>query len=308
MNSVININKILSSFEIKKDRIKILTANVSPEKNEYYFSNDNPKIKNLSRKESMIQKKQNKKKKQIKQVSQLENFISNFDKININDISIDSPLMENYNIKDYITRTDAIQMKKKLFLKLRKEKNRPRPLSLCLINKNIQNKKPKSDIYNINIENSNSDKLLYQEFAKKKLQRINSSSTRTKINNSSSYFRLNPNSLEKIKKRKNQISRNENKLNDLRKFVNKKNTNINFAYSLFSSIFEQNQEERNKKKMFKNLKTDIRKNQLKVKGILDDLIRIRHNNDADLKRKGFIIQSIKNKLNTNKKKAETETS
>lgn len=302
MNSVININKILSSFEIKKDRIKILTANVSPEKNEYYFSNDNPKIKNLSRKESMIQKKQNKKKKQIKQVSQLENFISNFDKININDISIDSPLMENYNIKDYITRTDAIQMKKKLFLKLRKEKNRQRPLSLCLINKNIQNKKPKSDIYNINIENSNSDKLLYQEFAKKKLQRINSSSTRTKINNSSSYFRLNPNSLEKIKKRNNQISRNENKLNDLRKFVKKKNTNINFAYSLFSSIFEQNQEERNKKKMFKNLKTDIRKNQLKVKGILDDLIRIRHNNDADLKRKGFIIQSIKKKLNPNKNK------
>ena len=302
MNSVININKILSSFEIKKDRIKILTANVSPEKNEYYFSNDNPKIKNLSRKESMIQKKQNKKKKQIKQVSQLENFISNFDKINVNDISTDSPLMENYNIKDYITRTDAIQMKKKLFLKLRKEKNRPRPLSLCLINKNMQNKKPKSDIYNINIENSNSDKLLYQEFAKKKLQRINSSSTRTKINNSSSYFRLNPNSLEKIKKRKNQISRNENKLNDLRKFVNKKNTNINFAYSLFSSIFEQNQEERNKKKMFKNLKTDIRKNQLKVKGILDDLIRIRHNNDADLKRKGFIIQSIKKKLNPNKNK------
>lgn len=302
MNSVININKILSSFEIKKDRIKILTANVSPEKNEYYFSNDNPKIKNLSRKESMIQKKQNKKKKQIKQVSQLENFISNFDKININDISIDSPLMENYNIKDYITRTDAIQMKKKLFLKLRKEKNRQRPLSLCLINKNMQNKKPKSDIYNINIENSNSDKLLYQEFAKKKLQRINSSSTRTKINNSSSYFRLNPNSLEKIKKRNNQISRNENKLNDLRKFVNKKNTNINFAYSLFSSIFEQNQEERNKKKMFKNLKTDIRKNQLKVKGILDDLIRIRHNNDADLKRKGFIIQSIKKKLNPNKNK------
>ena len=302
MNSVININKILSSFEIKKDRIKILTANVSPEKNEYYFSNDNPKIKNLSRKESMIQKKQNKRKKQIKQVSQLENFISNFDKINVNDISTDSPLMENYNIKDYITRTDAIQMKKKLFLKLRKEKNRQRPLSLCLINKNIQNKKPKSDIYNINIENSNSDKLLYQEFAKKKLQRINSSSTRTKINNSSSYFRLNPNSLEKIKKRNNQISRNENKLNDLRKFVNKKNTNINFAYSLFSSIFEQNQEERNKKKMFKNLKTDIRKNQLKVKGILDDLIRIRHNNDADLKRKGFIIQSIKKKLNPNKNK------
>ena len=302
MNSVININKILSYFEIKKERIRILSANFSPEKNPYYLSNEIPKIKNLSRKESLIKKKQNKRKKQIKQVSQLENFISNFDKININDISIDSPLMENYNIKDYITRTDAIQMKKKLFLKLRKEKNRPRPLSLCLINKNIQNKKPKSDIYNINIENSNSDKLLYQEFAKKKLQRINSSSTRTKINNSSSYFRLNPNSLEKIKKRNNQISRNENKLNDLRKFVKKKNTNINFAYSLFSSIFEQNQEERNKKKMFKNLKTDIRKNQLKVKGILDDLIRIRHNNDADLKRKGFIIQSIKKKLNPNKNK------
>ena len=41
--------------------------------------------------------------------------------------------MQNYNIKDYITRTDAIQMQKKLLLQLRKEKNRPRPLSLCLI-------------------------------------------------------------------------------------------------------------------------------------------------------------------------------
>ena len=302
MNSVININKILSSFEIKKDRIKILTANVSPEKNEYYFSNDNPKIKNLSRKESMIQKKQNKRKKQIKQISKLDNFVSNFDNINLNDISTDAPLMENYNIKDYITRTDAAQMKKKLLLKLRKEKNRPRPLSLCLINKNIQNKKTKVDN---NIENSNYEKLLYQEFSKKKLQRINSSSTRTKINQSSSYFKLNPNSPVYIRKRKNNLSRNEKTFNDLKKISHNKNTKINFAYSLFSSIFEQNQEERNKKKMFKNLKTDIRKNQLKVKGILDDLIRIRHNNDADLKRKGFIIQSIKNKLNANIKKTET---
>ena len=302
MNSVININKILSSFEIKKERIRILSANISPEKNEYYLSNENPKIKNLSRKESLIKKKQNKRKKQIKQISKLDNFISNFDKINLNDISTDAPLMENYNIKDYITRTDAVQMKKKLLLKLRKEKNRPRPLSLCLINKNIQNKKTKVDN---NIENSNYEKLLYQEFSKKKLQRINSSSTRTKINQSSSYFKLNPNSPVYIRKRQNNLSRNEKTFNDLRKFKENKNTKINFAYSLFSSIFEQKQEERNKKKMFKNLKTDIRKNQLKVKGILDDLIRIRHNNDADLKRKGFIIQSIKNKLNANIKKTET---
>ena len=302
MNNVININKILSSFEIKKERIRILSANISPEKNEYYLSNENPKIKNLSRKESLIKKKQNKRKKQIKQISKLDNFISNFDKINLNDISTDAPLMENYNIKDYITRTDAVQMKKKLLLKLRKEKNRPRPLSLCLINKNIQNKKTKVDN---NIENSNYEKLLYQEFSKKKLQRINSSSTRTKINQSSSYFKLNPNSPVYIRKRQNNLSRNEKTFNDLRKFKENKNTKISFAYSLFSSIFEQKQEERNKKKMFKNLKTDIRKNQLKVKGILDDLIRIRHNNDADLKRKGFIIQSIKNKLNANIKKTET---
>ena len=171
MNSVININKILSSFEIKKERIRILSANIINEKNEYYLSNENPKIKNLSRKESLIKKKQNKRKKQIKQISKLDNFISNFDKINLNDISTDAPLMENYNIKDYITRTDAVQMKKKLLLKLRKEKNRTRPLSLCLINKNIQNKKTKVDN---NIENSNYEKLLYQEFSKKKLQRINS--------------------------------------------------------------------------------------------------------------------------------------
>ena len=302
MNSVININKILSSFEIKKERIRILSANCSPEKNEYFLSGENPKIKNLSRKESLIKKKQNKRKKQIKQISKLDNFVSNFDNINLNDISTDAPLMENYNIKDYITRTDAAQMKKKLLLKLRKEKNRPRPLSLCLINKNIQIKKTKVDN---NIENSNYEKLLYQEFSKKKLQRINSSSTRTKINQSSSYFKLNPNSPVYIRKRQNNLSRNEKTFNDLRKFKENKNTKINFAYSLFSSIFEQKQEERNKKKMFKNLKTDIRKNQLKVKGILDDLIRIRHNNDADLKRKGFIIQSIKNKLNANIKKTET---
>ena len=302
MNSVININKILSSFEIKKERIRILSANISPEKNEYYLSNENPKIKNLSRKESLIKKKQNKRKKQIKQISKLDNFVSNFDNINLNDISTDAPLMENYNIKDYITRTDAAQMKKKLLLKLRKEKNRPRPLSLCLINKNLKNKKIKVEN---NIENSNSDKLLYHEFSKKKLKRINTSSTRIKINQSSSYFKLNPNSPIYRRKRKNNLSRNEKTFNDLKKISHNKNTKINFAYSLFSSIFEQNQEERNKKKMFKNLKTDIRKNQLKVKGILDDLIRIRHNNDADLKRKGFIIQSIKNKLNANIKKTET---
>jgi hypothetical protein len=305
MNSVININKILSSFEIKKERIRILSANFSPEKNPYYLSNEIPKIKNLSRKESLIKKKQNKRKSQIKQISKLDNFVTNFDNINLNDISTDIPLMQNYNIKDYITRTDAIQMQKKLLLQLRKEKNRPRPLSLCLINKNLKNKKIKVEN---NIENSNSDKLLYHEFSKKKLKRINTSSTRIKINQSSSYFKLNPNSPIYIRKRKNNLSRNEKTFNDLKKISHNKNTKINFAYSLFSSIFEQNQEERNKKKMFKNLKTDIRKNQLKVKGILDDLIRIRHNNDADLKRKGFIIQSIKNKLNTNKKKAETETS
>ena len=68
------------------------------------------------------------------------------------------------------------------------------------------------------------------------------------------------------------------------------------AYSLFTKIFEQKREERNKKKMFRNLRTDIRKNQLKVKEILDDLIRTRHNNDEDLKRKGFIIKSVKNKI------------
>ena len=64
MNSVININKILSSFEIKKERIRILSANFSPEKNPYYLSNEIPKIKNLSRKESLIKK--NKIKEKVK--------------------------------------------------------------------------------------------------------------------------------------------------------------------------------------------------------------------------------------------------
>ena len=49
--------------------------------------------------------------------------------------------------------------------------------------------------------------------------------------------------------------------------------------------------------MFKNLKTDIRKNELKVKDILDSLIRTQKNNDEDLKRKGFIIKNIENKYN-----------
>ena len=71
----------------------------------------------------------------------------------------------------------------------------------------------------------------------------------------------------------------------------------NEIHNIIYSIFQPRKEEPNKIKMFKNLKTDIRKNELKVKDILDSLIRTQKNNDEDLKRKGFIIKSIENKYN-----------
>ena len=46
--------------------------------------------------------------------------------------------------------------------------------------------------------------------------------------------------------------------------------------------------------MFKNLKIDVKRNELKIKDILDNLIRTQRNNDEDLKRKRFIIKSIEN--------------
>ena len=46
--------------------------------------------------------------------------------------------------------------------------------------------------------------------------------------------------------------------------------------------------------MFKNLKIDVKRNELKIKDILDNLIRTQRNNDEDLKRKRFIIKSIQN--------------
>ena len=71
----------------------------------------------------------------------------------------------------------------------------------------------------------------------------------------------------------------------------------NEIHNIIYSIFQPRKEEQNKKKMFKNLKNDIRKNELKVKYILYSLIRTQKNNDEDLKRKGFIIKSIENKYN-----------
>ena len=84
--------------------------------------------------------------------------------------------MENYNIKEYITRTDEYQMKKKLYLRLRKYKNFQKPLSLCLINRKNNNfgkeyKKSKIKLHNSNIENSNIENIINNEnklFTKKK--------------------------------------------------------------------------------------------------------------------------------------------
>ena len=304
MNSKVNFNQIIKSFDLKNIEIHLLSPKINHFKKKDISKIT--KIENLSREHSVKNCKKFIQKKNDNKLT--EDFGNNIDNIkNTYDILLDTPLMENYNIKEYITRTDEYQMKKKLYLRLRKYKNFQKPLSLCLINRKNNNfgkeyKKSKIKLHNSNIENSNIENIINNEnklFTKKKPPniRINISKINHKKSISLGYLKLGQQNIDKMNNRKNKIYINE-QLDNTRKLIEKKNnTQINLVHSLFTKIFEQKREEINRKKMFKNLQTDIRKNQLKVKEILDDLIRTRHNNDEDLKRKGFIIRSIKNKLN-----------
>jgi hypothetical protein len=95
-------------------------------------------------------------------------------------------------------------------------------------------------------------------------------------------------------KLRNKHSRNINQL--ISDSINDKSSDIKtHIKNMIYNIFIQKKEEMNKKKMFLELKTNIKKNEYKVKEIVHSLIRTQKNNDSDLKKKGFIIKNFINK-------------
>jgi hypothetical protein len=280
-------NPILSLLENEKSKSKVLSPNLVSLKKRHFF-NSSTHRENLSRKNSEIISNKRNKNSKIK----LMNNNYKIDTFYLNELSDDILLMQNYNIQNYISRTDESEMKKKIILRLNKIKNYKEPLSVCLINKNFQSKE----------NNSNRNKLMSSNFLYfKNLELINPSLFNQKRN----YFKVNnrtksvyfnkKNNLKidyeynhKLSKDiKNYIS-NSDSLNEKDNYTKKHITNIIY------SIFQPRKEEVNKKKMFKNLKIDVKRNELKIKDILDNLIRTQRNNEEDLKRKRFIIKSIQN--------------
>ena len=215
--------------------------------------------------------------------------------------------MENYNIKEFITRSDENQLKNKIKLQIFKNKNKKPSLNLILINKNfIYNNKCKRKKNN---NNNFYDKrpLYYSPFKNE--------GTQTKINihenNINEYNKSNfQKELYKIKfdkinynsdKKSNNQNKNKN-INSINKEKNKKQLSAQRMFSqIFNNIFTTRQAEQymNKQLQFKKLKNYIKKHELKVKDIIYDLWKLRNNNDENLKRKGFIIRKINIKNNEN---------
>ncbi len=177
--------------------------------------------------------------------------------------------------------------KKNNMIKFKKKNS---SLSICLVNKYSNNLNKENKIPKIKLRTSNSEvfKNLYPMTPKHFYVKSNSPS-----NNLSKRER---NFCIQKKKGKlgNKHSRNINQF--ISDSINDKSSDIKtHIKNMIYNIFIRKKEEMNKKKMFLELKTNIKKNEYKVKEIVHSLIRTQKNNDSDLKKKGFIIKNFINK-------------
>ncbi len=177
--------------------------------------------------------------------------------------------------------------KKNNMIKFKKKNS---SLSICLVNKYSNNLNKDNKIPKIKLRTSNSEvfKNLYPMTPKHFYVKSNSPS-----NNLSKRER---NFCIQKKKGKlgNKHSRNINQF--ISDSINDKSSDIKtHIKNMIYNIFIRKKEEMNKKKMFLELKTNIKKNEYKVKEIVHSLIRTQKNNDSDLKKKGFIIKNFINK-------------
>lgn len=292
------INPILTLIknEKKKKRILSLSPNFLSINKPLFFNNNSQK-KKFSKKNSEIFLNHKNKNEKI----QLMNSKFKIDSFDMDDFSNEIHIMQNYNINNYISRTDEGQLKKKIILRLNKIKNYKEPLSICLINKNTHNIIKTNKYPKIRLISSNSQ--IFQNIQPTIKKNILNKKVFSSRNSFTSY-RTNNDKIHKNNKFKFNKGFNYKLSRNINEFITKSSSldgkdfeTKNEIHNIIYSIFQPRKEEPNKIKMFKNLKTDIRKNELKVKDILDSLIRTQKNNDEDLKRKGFIIKSIENKYN-----------
>ena len=289
-------NQILTLIKNEKKKLRVLSPNILSIKKPNFFNNKSQK-KKLSKKNSEIFLNNNNKNSRI----QLMNSNFKIDSFDMDEFSNEIHNMQNYNINNYISRTDEGQIKKKIVLRLNKIKNYKEPLSICLINKNSHNLIKTNKFPKIRLISSNSQ--IFQNIQPKIKTNILDKKILSNRNSFSSYRTNNINICKNNKFKFNKgfnhkLSRNINEFITKSSSLDGKDFETkNEIHNIIYSILQPRKEELNKKKMFKNLKTDIRKNELKVKDILDSLIRTQKNNDEDLKRKGFIIKNIENKYN-----------
>ena len=191
------------------------------------------------------------------------------------------------NVQNYMINKN--KEKKNNMIKFCKKKNSS--LSICLVNKNYNNLNKENKIPKIKLRTSNSEVFnnLYPMTSKHFYFKSNSPS-----NNLSKRERNFCIMQKKKGKLSNKHSRNINQF--ISDSVNDKSSDIKtHIKNMIYNIFLRKKEEMNKKKMFLELKTNIKKNEYKVKEIVHSLIRTQKNNDSDLKKKGFIIKNFINK-------------
>ena len=179
--------------------------------------------------------------------------------------------------------------KKNNMIKFFKKKNSS--LSICLVNKNYNNFNKENKIPKIKLRTSNSE--VFNNFypMTSKNFSVKSNSPSNNLSKRERNFCI----MQKKKgKLRNKHSRNINQF--ISDSINDKSNDIKtHIKNMIYNIFIQKKEEMNKKKMFLELKTNIKKNEYKVKEIVHSLIRTQKNNDSDLKKKGFIIKNFINK-------------
>lgn len=216
------------------------------------------------------------------------NAITNRCDSSSNEIASLSPYLGSYNIKETIMRnSDRIK-------RPYKKKIEKRPFSVVLINKNSNTKGgqlSKTDICpTISHKTTNNSTLKAMNLFTKNYYVLPTEGSKDK----KKFYKKMDYKDKKVFKGVDNSKSMSNIKNVNQNEESKGSESINekgYLYKVFDTICKKEKKERclNKKLMFKLLKQDIQKNELKVKEILDKLKRTQNNNDADLQKKGFIL-------------------
>ena len=213
--------------------------------------------------------------------------------------------MENYNIKNFIYRTDNDKIKVVKECERFRKKNNPKKLSVMLVNKNKSKRKDKkrNSAASVRSSSSNQKSQCLTASPSKRFNMVPKSNMKKNIaihklpvqkrlfkpkRKFTSPFLSDQNKSLDTSTEESKVE--DSNLNEERKKFEKKPTKEKLKL-LVGQIFKETTEKvsQNTKTKFKQLKNEISHKEVRVKKMLDKLRLMRQNNDADLKRKGFVI-------------------